>query len=1052
MKKHIKRISILLTVLMILSAFPMVSAYEYVSPDNVTYLDASFATVGTENWYAWTWSDNSNGRWVQGTEVSYRVYSFNYLDNNVLFARVDKTKQADWNNGSVYNQTEDLVNHTADYYYVITAWNSSSSDKMQGKWEFVGPDKPPTDPTEVYYTVEPPTTDPVTEPSTDNAHDSLYNTYQRIRDSIPVGGTPYTKESQQRFNAALRAAEDLLDDATATDTQLREAEQELKDAYNSLEYSTADRTKLWTAIEKLRTIIESGEYKNYSNADELKEIYDYALPVVYYEPDQSVIDEWEAKIYAALQKAGVITEPTTEPNYTEPYTTGYTEPTATTEDPTGHCTEFDLPYSPDFAVALANYTNNLMGESLSVSDIDIFHYDQTTVVFGLSDNLCTEGHENIDGYHFENWNFFPREANKTGYCVYYNGTIYNLPDAVSNNIMTASALASIIPHSSKLEGSTQPTETTESSQPIITEPTDPTTTTEDPTGHCTDNEEMFRQIFATELAEYSNELGYEEPFSIEDVEFFYRNSGSMAVFALRDKWCTVSEETIGNYKFTNPSFFGNPKNKTGLCVYYNNTIFSIAKAVQEGYVTAEFLASVIPNTTFVGSTETTEATQPTQGIYDEVVQAIVQRHADAGVQPYHVNVMYLKQLKNGKWLLRYSVSIFLYTQEMHVEHFGKWTYETANPAAEIYDNGNFYSFTEAYEKGIITDNDMPEICSEISGLTKDEEPTTQITPTEVTAPTTDPEPLWMTAMRAFKVYLGSLYDGYYDVSKTTYLGKIGEDCELLYGWGYEEPVSGGYIQIGSYKIWAPATTPFQSAGLFIYKNGEIKLLKDAFADGDVTDVERIISLIKAADKSLGFEITDITQTDNTEPASTQSATTETVPAVKYDIRNAKFSSISAKTYTGKAITPAVKVTYGGKTLVKNKDYTVSYGNNKNAGAGTITVKGIGSYTNSKKIVFKINKAANTMTAKATAKTVKYSQLKNAKQTVSAITVKKAIGKVSYKKTSGKSFFTVNTETGKITIKKGTQKGTYTIKVKVTAAGNSNYKSASKTVTVKIKVK
>ena len=585
MKKHIKRISILLTVLMILSAFPMVSAYEYVSPDNVTYLDASFATVGTENWYAWTWSDNSNGRWVQGTEVSYRVYSFNYLDNNVLFARVDKTKQADWNNGSVYNQTEDLVNHTADYYYVITAWNSSSSDKMQGKWEFVGPDKPPTDPTEVYYTVEPPTTDPVTEPSTDNAHDSLYNTYQRIRDSIPVGGTPYTKESQQRFNAALRAAEDLLDDATATDTQLREAEQELKDAYNSLEYSTADRTKLWTAIEKLRTIIESGEYKNYSNADELKEIYDYALPVVYYEPDQSVIDEWEAKIYAALQKAGVITEPTTEPNYTEPYTTGYTEPTATTEDPTGHCTEFDLPYSPDFAVALANYTNNLMGESLSVSDIDLFHYDQTTVVFGLSDNLCTEGHENIDGYHFENWNFFPHEANKTGYCVYYNGTIYNLPDAVSNSIMTASALASIIPHSSKLEGSTQPTETTESSQPIITEPTDPTATTEDPTGHCTDwEQEQLKMQFATELSSYSYELGYNEPISINEITP-YTEDYRMYVFALTDNLCTESEEIINGYKFTNPNFFGNEKNKTGYCVFNGTKIYSIADAVKERIVT-----------------------------------------------------------------------------------------------------------------------------------------------------------------------------------------------------------------------------------------------------------------------------------------------------------------------------------------------------------------------------------------------------------------------------------------------------------------------------------
>ena len=40
--------------------------------------------------------------------------------------------------------------------------------------------------------------------------------------------------------------------------------------------------------------------------------------------------------------------------------------------------------------------------------------------------------------------------------------------------------------------------------------------------------------------------------------------------------------------------------------------------------------------------------------------------------------------------------------------------------------------------------------------------------------------------------------------------------------------------------------------------------------------------------------------------------------------------------------------------------------------------------------------------------------------------------------------------GKVTVKKGLKKGTY--KVKVKAAGNKNYKAATKTVTFKIKVK
>ena len=42
--------------------------------------------------------------------------------------------------------------------------------------------------------------------------------------------------------------------------------------------------------------------------------------------------------------------------------------------------------------------------------------------------------------------------------------------------------------------------------------------------------------------------------------------------------------------------------------------------------------------------------------------------------------------------------------------------------------------------------------------------------------------------------------------------------------------------------------------------------------------------------------------------------------------------------------------------------------------------------------------------------------------------------------------------GVITVKKGAKKGTYKIKVKVTAKGTSNYKALSKNVTVTIKVK
>lgn len=62
------------------------------------------------------------------------------------------------------------------------------------------------------------------------------------------------------------------------------------------------------------------------------------------------------------------------------------------------------------------------------------------------------------------------------------------------------------------------------------------------------------------------------------------------------------------------------------------------------------------------------------------------------------------------------------------------------------------------------------------------------------------------------------------------------------------------------------------------------------------------------------------------------------------------------TYTGRAIRPGVTVTYGGKRLVAGQDYTVSYGANKSAGAGKVTVTGLGSYAGSIAKTFTIQPA------------------------------------------------------------------------------------------------
>ncbi len=106
-----------------------------------------------------------------------------------------------------------------------------------------------------------------------------------------------------------------------------------------------------------------------------------------------------------------------------------------------------------------------------------------------------------------------------------------------------------------------------------------------------------------------------------------------------------------------------------------------------------------------------------------------------------------------------------------------------------------------------------------------------------------------------------------------------------------------------------------------------------------------------------------------------------------------------------------------------------------------------------------NKKNNPIKVSVKTKTVKAKKLKKKAQKVKAITVKNNVGKVTYKLVKKgitkkiRKFVKLNSK-GVITIKKWkkAKKGTYKIKVKVTAAGNSSYNAKTITKTVKVKVK
>ena len=79
-----------------------------------------------------------------------------------------------------------------------------------------------------------------------------------------------------------------------------------------------------------------------------------------------------------------------------------------------------------------------------------------------------------------------------------------------------------------------------------------------------------------------------------------------------------------------------------------------------------------------------------------------------------------------------------------------------------------------------------------------------------------------------------------------------------------------------------------------------------------------------------------------------------------EISGCTFAPIADVTYNTNAHTPEVTVAISGRTLEADKDYTVSYASNINAGTATVTVTGKGNFTGTASKTFTINKAGLTL--------------------------------------------------------------------------------------------
>lgn len=157
MRTSFKKItSVFLAVLMLVSVVSVmgVSAAETdksVTGSSTVVLDASFCDEGGyAEWYAWTWSGENEGHWVQASSgTSSSDITYEGIEENVIFARMNPAKSLpSWNNDSdsdiVWNQTGNLTVDGGTF--VIDSWGEGWGADLQGHWDGDAPLPPDPDP------------------------------------------------------------------------------------------------------------------------------------------------------------------------------------------------------------------------------------------------------------------------------------------------------------------------------------------------------------------------------------------------------------------------------------------------------------------------------------------------------------------------------------------------------------------------------------------------------------------------------------------------------------------------------------------------------------------------------------------------------------------------------------------------------------------------------------------------------------------------------------------------------------------------------------------
>ncbi len=221
------------------------------------------------------------------------------------------------------------------------------------------------------------------------------------------------------------------------------------------------------------------------------------------------------------------------------------------------------------------------------SEVKVYDENADYVLFNIKGKNQSSKTILLGDYSFTTEYYF-HHTNKTGYCLYKDGKIYSISDAVDKGMIDVATLVEKLPNSTKVDTSAL----------------------------------SYSKEFCDAVNKYIDDSGLtsyyfpggEVGFNVSDIHYgntvtIYNETAEYIVFGIDGVMTAESKELIGNYEFNHNNMYS-AYNPCGYCVYKDNKVYSIKSAVDSKIIDVETLAKAIPNTTKVEEPTKPQPTKP----------------------------------------------------------------------------------------------------------------------------------------------------------------------------------------------------------------------------------------------------------------------------------------------------------------------------------------------------------------------------------------------------------------------------------------------------------